>query len=114
MNPAKKGSDSMTAEERSRASPTAYALRPDRLRPRSEGTQPSRRAASTMRPRVASDPPGRPFSAADTDEMDTPASAATSRMVTLGLIATPPPTTGRAPNLHPPPSGDSDDHQRDR
>ena len=65
--------------------PTAYALRPDRLRPRSDGTQPSRRATSTMRPRVSSDTPGRPFNAADTDEIDTPASAATSRMVTRRL-----------------------------
>lgn len=56
--------------------------RDTRLRPLIDGTQPSRSAIPTMRSRVRSDTPSRPFSATDTVLIETPASRATSVMLT--------------------------------
>jgi hypothetical protein len=76
----------MTYAGRWMTSPTVKALCRDRLRPRTEGTQPTRLATSTIRALVSSDTPGRPLRAADTDEMEMPVSAATPTMVTRRFI----------------------------
>src|SRR6478609_6728658 len=82
MNPAKNGSDSSTDTGRWISRPTAQACRETRLRPRIEGTQPSRWAMPATRSRVCSETPSRPFKAAETVLIATPASRATSVMVT--------------------------------
>ena len=84
MNEGKNGSARSVSGGRATTRPTASAFETDSARPRGLGVQPSSRATSRIRARVAGATPGRLFNANETAPFDTPAARATSLMVGRG------------------------------
>ena len=88
---------------RAMASPTVCGCRPDSAAAAVLGRHPSSSATRRIRARVSAETPGRLCTASDTALVDTPARAATSRMVAGagGVLAALPvaalPVTGTAP-----------------
>ena len=81
----KNGSSAIVVAGRARTSPNASARAAESARAARFGYQPSSRAMETIRSRVSSETPGRPFSAYETAPFDTPAWNAMSLIVTLRI-----------------------------